>query len=119
MRKFGHNTRVDDINRFRARGLNAHHFIDIVKREGDPHTTTGFEKLQFLTYGSPVIAYMFHQLDQYVLPQTSTGKPRKLLVTEVIVLTACFGKRPAKLLTLRLSNYIPPIPEPVESLKAC
>ena len=91
------NTLVNDMNRFWVKGLNAHHFIDIVKREGDPLTITELEKLQFLTYGSLTLTYIFYQLHTYVLPRTSTEKPRKLLVTEDIILTAWFWSECCKL----------------------
>jgi hypothetical protein len=38
------------MNLVRAKGLNGHYFIDIVKRPRDPETATGLQKLKFLTY---------------------------------------------------------------------
>ena len=90
LRKIGHNTLVNDINRFRAKGVTAHHIINLVKREGDSDVTTGSEKLKFLTYGSPTMKSILYQIHTYVLPHIVTEKPRKLLITEDVALKAFF-----------------------------
>lgn len=48
LRKLGKNTLVEDTKTLRPKGFNAHHFITLVKRAGDPETSTGLEKLRFL-----------------------------------------------------------------------
>jgi hypothetical protein len=55
---------------------------------GDPETTTGLEKVKFLTYGSPKLRYILHQVHTYVLSQTAQDGSRKLLIIEDISLTA-------------------------------
>ena len=82
LRKIGHNTLVNDINRFRAKGVAANHIINPVKREGDSDVITGSEKLKFLTYCSPTMKYILYQIHTYVLPHIVTDKPRKLLTSE-------------------------------------
>lgn len=66
----------------RTKGFNAHHFVDLVKRKGDAETDTGREKLQFLTFGSPVLRYILHQVRKYALAkhakQSSRGQLRRI-----------------------------------------
>lgn len=45
-----------------AKGFNAYHFIKIVKRAKDSIINTNQEKVKFLTYGSLVLRYIYHQI---------------------------------------------------------
>jgi hypothetical protein len=74
----------------RSRGFNAHHLIQMVKRTGDPSTLTGLEKLKFITFGTPILSYIFHQINSYVLPPTTSHAKRKLLLCEDVPLSAQF-----------------------------
>ena len=86
------NTLMDNIARFCAKGLNTHHFINIVKRADDQNTDTGLEKMQFLIYDSSKLQYILYQLHTYVLSQSVDGKVQKLLITEDVVPSAWFLK---------------------------
>lgn len=84
------NSLVGDMTVLRNRGFNSNHFAEMVHRKGDPDLVTGKDKLTFLTFGSPALRFIFHQLHTYVLPQSSQEKPQKLLLTENVPLTAQF-----------------------------
>ena len=62
----------------------------MVLQKGDATPDTAFEKLKFLTFSSPALRFILHQVTTYVLPQSTIEKPRKLLLTEDIPLTAQF-----------------------------
>lgn len=62
----------------------------MVMKKGDSNPTTGLEKLRFLTFGSPVLCFILHQVNTYVLPHTGDQKASKLLLTEYIPLSAQF-----------------------------
>ena len=86
------NTLMNDIVRFHAKSLNAHHFINIVKCADDQNTDTDLEKMQFLIYDSSKLQYILYQLHTYILSQSVDGKVQKLLITENIVLSVWFLK---------------------------
>lgn len=88
MEKMNRNWLVDSMTALRNQGFNAKHFVDMVLRKGDPRPLTGQQKLTFLTFGSPALRYLLHQLHTYVLPAQHGEKPRKLLLTEDIPLSA-------------------------------
>lgn len=81
---------VQDMMALRNKGFNAHHFISMVKRRGDPVTDTVRDKARFMCYGSPALRFVYSQLHTYVLPSSSSQKPRKLLLCEDVPLTAQF-----------------------------
>lgn len=83
---------VGDMTSLRSRGFNANHFIDMVLRKGDTSPPTGIDKLKFLAFGSPALRFILYQLHIYVLPPSASEKPRKLLLTEDIPLSAQFWK---------------------------
>ena len=91
--KLGMSTLVGDMQKFRNLNLTAHHFIDIVKRPGDPPTNTGVEKLKFLSYGSPTLRYILSQIRDYVLPTEADGTYEKLLITEDLPNLAWFWEK--------------------------
>lgn len=66
--------------------FDAHHFIQFVKRRGDPDTYTGSEKLRFISYGSPILRYILYQIHTYILPHNIMEKSRRLLITEELLL---------------------------------
>ncbi|MCJ1426022.1 hypothetical protein MMC29_003924 [Sticta canariensis] len=90
MSKLHRSTLVKDMANLRSQGFNANHFIDMVLWKRDPSPTTGLEKVRFLTFGSPALRFILYQVHTYVLPQISTQKPNKLLLTEDIPLPAQF-----------------------------
>jgi Helicase conserved C-terminal domain len=90
MRKLGKRALVEDMNVLRSKGFNAHHFIELVQRLGDTDPNTGLEKLRFLAFGSPKLRYILFQIKTYVLPHTIHEKPKKLLLTEEVPLSATF-----------------------------
>ena len=77
-----------DMANLRSRGFNANHIIDMVMRRGETYPMTGFEKLRFLTYGSPALRFILHQILHYVLPGMTAQKPNKLLLTDDVPLSA-------------------------------
>lgn len=88
--KIESNTLVPQMAALRNKGFNAHHLVTMVKRKGDAETDTGRHKLQFLTFGSPILRFIFHQVRTYVLPQTQARKANKPLLLEDIPLSAQF-----------------------------
>lgn len=90
MRKVGKSALVDDMSTLRTKCFNANHMVDMVLRKGDPLPSTGLEKLRFLTFGSPILRFLLHQIHIYVLPESCQSRPRKLLLTEDIPLSAQF-----------------------------
>jgi hypothetical protein len=81
---------VQDMYVLRDRGLSAFDLVPMVHREGDGDITTGLDHLRFLTYGSPKLRFILGQINHYVLPTTSGGKARKLILTDDVPLTAYF-----------------------------
>lgn len=98
MQQLGMDTLVYSISRFRAQNITGHKIIPLVARRGDPQPITGFEKMKMLTYGSPKIRYLLHQLHTYSLPRDLTDRPRKLLVTEDIPMNTYFFEMVCKLM---------------------
>lgn len=94
----GINTLVHSLNQFRAQNVTAHELIPLVRRRGDPDCKTGAEKLKFLTYGSPKLRYILEVINQYSLPLLSSDRPRKILITEELPLSALFIELVAKLI---------------------
>lgn len=90
LRKMRLNTLINDMNRYRAKNIGAREMIVVAKRQGDPITNTGMEKLRFLATGSPKLRYILHTIHTYVLPSTVDQQPRKLLITEDVPLNAFF-----------------------------
>jgi hypothetical protein len=90
LRSCGRTGLVEDMVVLREKGFTAHNLVPMVKRQGDPETRTGVEYLRFLTFGSPKLRVILHQIHTYVLPASNSGQYQKLMLTEAVPLSAHF-----------------------------
>lgn len=90
MQKLNMDSLVHNMTALRSRGFHANDFVKMVLWKGDPTPLTGQQTLKFLTFGSPALRFILHQIHTYVLPADPNDKPRKLLITEDIPLSAQF-----------------------------
>ena len=63
MRRIGRDSLVKNMSGLRLRGFNAHHFVEMVTRKGDPVRSTALDKLRLLTFGSPALRFVLHHIN--------------------------------------------------------
>ena len=102
--KIGLDTLVHTIDQFCALNLTAHKVIPLVLQRGDPPIHMGFKKLCFMVYGFPKLCFMLKEIHKYFLPWGTTDKPRKLLITEDILISALFIELTYKLVYVHVKN---------------
>ena len=92
MRAMGLSTLVPGISHLREIGFNAHHFLQVAARKGDPLAETGFAKLKMMTHGSPKARYILSQLRKFVVSSSlkQPGQKNKFILCEDGVAVAFF-----------------------------
>lgn len=100
--KLGLNTLVHTIDQFCFKHLTAHEIVSFVVCRGDLPCRTRFEKLYFMTYGSPKLWFILKKINHYCLLSGPSNKSRKLLITEDIPVNAFFIELTCKLAYIQI-----------------
>ena len=92
LQRFGMNTLVANMNKFRQKGGNLDWFLSIVHHPeaGDPPLKTHRDKVQFLCWGSPKARALCKEVLDYTLPLKAGDPMRKTLFGEETVVVAWF-----------------------------